>query len=156
MTDDVVSIAVNKAPAISYFLGKEIKAFLFIKKFKLKLFYSIICVGLILVFNISANVSIWPNVKGLNTTDKQNSIAFRGLRGSNCINEFMKLKPVLDAANYNRYSQSDVLKILGKPDTIVEGGTLLIYNLFPSSAGCKGVIRILDDKVVGCIIEKCD
>jgi hypothetical protein len=149
-------INVNKAPIIDYFLQKEIKVYQFIKKYKIKLPFSIACVCLILIFNISANVSIWHNIKGLTNDDKQTSIAFRGLRGSNCINEFIKLKPVLDAAKDNQYIESDVLNILGKPDMVAENGTVLIYNLFPSSAGCKGVITIASDKVVGCVVENCN
>ena len=111
---------------------------------------------LILLFNISANVSIWPNVKGLTPEDKQNSITFRSLRGSDCIIQFNALKPVLDAAERNDYTVADIKNILGKPDVISDNGNLLQYNLFPSNAGCVGLIECRNGKVIKCSMINCN
>ena len=73
--NEPISIESNVSPLESYFLTKELNAYTFIKKFKLRFVFSSICVCLVLLFNISANVSFWPNVKGLSLEDKQNSIA---------------------------------------------------------------------------------
>ncbi len=154
--NESVSIESNVSPLESYFLTKELNAYTFIKKFKLRFLFSTVCVWLVLVFNISANVSFWPNVKGLTLEDKQNSIAFRNLRGSNCINEFNALKSVLDNASKNDYTTSDITNILGSPDKVLNNGTTLQYNLFPSNTGCIGVVECNNNKVTKCSIKNCN
>ena len=154
--NEPVEMESNASPAVGYFLTKEINAFNFINKFKLRFFFSSFCVVLVLLFNISANVSIWPNIKGLSSENKQHSIAFRSLRGSNCISEFAALKPVLDAAATNDYAVDDIISILGKPDAIVNNGNTLQYNLFPSNAGCIGLVECSNGKIVKCSIVNCN
>ena len=116
---------------------------------------SAIFVSLMLLFNISANVSIWPNVKGLSIEDKSNSIVFRNMRGSNCINEFAAMKPVMDAAKTNGYIVADIIGIFGKPDIILNNGNTFKYSLFPSNNGCFGVIEFYNKRVVKYSIENC-
>lgn len=65
----------SSSSAKDYFSTREIVLYNFIKKFNLKLLSNITFIVLLLLFNISANVSIWPNVKGLSLHDKENSVA---------------------------------------------------------------------------------
>ncbi|MFY7965713.1 MAG: hypothetical protein ACOVO1_12515 [Chitinophagaceae bacterium] len=122
----------------------------------MKYLFSTICVSIVLLFTISANVSIWPNVKGLSLEDKQNSIAFRNFRGGSCINEFNSLKPALSAAKNNEYEMKDIIGILGEPNNIKENGTVLEYSLLPGKEGCKGIIKLNDNRVVDYFIENCN
>ncbi len=146
----------NASPMALYFIMREINTYQFIKKFKLRFFFSVLCIGFVLLFNISANVSIWPNIKGLTIEDKQNSIAFRNLRGSDCIKEFNALKPVLEAAGKNDYNAEDITSILGKPDAIFNNGNTLQYNLFPSNNGCVGKVEFNNGKVVSFSVTNCN
>lgn len=153
--DNNISNIPSASTAVGYFLNKEFVTHSYIKKTNTKVVFSTACVALILLFNISANVSIWPNIKGLTREDKQNSITFRNARGGNCINEFTVLKPVLEAAPKYKYISEDIINILGKPDAVLNNGTVYRYSLFPSSNGCVGIVAFSDGIVAKCSIENC-
>ena len=154
--NETVSKPENASPLALYFIMKEINSFSFIKKFKLRFLFSTLSIAFVLLFNISANVSIWPNIKGLTIEDKQNSIAFRSLRGSDCIKEFNALKPVLEAASKNDYNVEDIKSILGKPDAVLNNGNTLQYNLFPSNNGCVGKIECNNGKIINFSVTNCN
>jgi hypothetical protein len=146
---------IDSSIAMDYFPGKEQRLFQIFSKFRLKYVFTSMCVSTMLLFTISANVSIWPNVKGLSLEDKQNSIAFRNFRGGSCINEFNALKSALDAAKMYGYETKDVIGILGEPSSISSNGTVLEYSLLPGDTGCKGIVRLSDGKVVDYSVEGC-
>ncbi len=155
-TDNIDSFNVKSSTAVGYFVTKEHSLFKFFKKARLKFIFSSICIMSMLLFTISANVSIWPNVKGLSMDDKQNSIAFRNFKGSSCINEFTALKPALETAKINSYNSEDIIGIFGEPNLSNAEGTIFEYNLLPGTLGCKGVIIFRNDKVVSYSIEGCN
>ena len=156
LVGNVDSFNVKSSTATGYFISKELGLFNFFKKFYLKSIFSTICIVSVLLFNISANVSIWPNVKGLSMDDKQNSIAFRNFRGSSCINEFTALKPALETAKLNGYTSEDIIGLLGEPNFVNADGTVFEYNLLPGTVGCKGVINMQNDKVISYNIDGCN
>ena len=153
---NVDSFDVKSSTATGYFISKELSLFNFFRKFHLKFAFSTVCIASILLFNISANVSIWPNVKGLSMDDKKNSIAFRNFRGSSCINEFTALKPALETAKLNGYNGKDIIGIFGEPSLTNSTRTIFQYNLLPGTLGCKGIIVFENDKVVSYSIEGCN
>jgi hypothetical protein len=146
---------IKPSTAVGYFITKEHNLFNFFKKTHLKLFFSSLCVTSLLLFTISANVSIWPNVKGLTMDDKQNSIAFRNFRGSSCINEFVALKLALETAKLNGYNSKDIIGIFGEPNSKNTEGTIFEYSLLPGIVGCKGLIILENDIVIDYNIEGC-
>jgi hypothetical protein len=145
----------NMSSIEGYCVRREFNFFQLFSKLKLKYLLSTVCVSTILLFTISANVSVWPNVKGLSLEDKQNSIAFRNFRGSSCINEFNALKPAFEAAKTNGYEIRDVIGILGEPNKISENGTVLEYSLLPGSESCKGIVKLEDNIVVEYSVDNC-
>lgn len=157
LNGSIADLQHSSSSAKDYFSTREIVLYNFVKKFKLKALSSFLFIGLFLLFNISANISIWPNVKGLTLNDKENSVAFRSLRGGNCINEFTALKPVLDAASTNNYDKEDIKGILGRPDKISTDGKVFYYNLHPSVAGCTGVVEFTAAGIaVKCNVQNCN
>jgi hypothetical protein len=153
---NIDSFDIKSTTAVDYFITKEHNLFKFFKKTGLKLFFSSICISSMLLFTISANVSIWPNVKGLTMDDKQNSIAFRNFRGSSCINEFTALKPALETAKLNGYNSKDIIGIFGEPNSKNSEGTIFEYNLLPGTVGCKGLIILENDRVINYDIGGCN
>jgi len=147
---------INASEAVGYFIAKEYNLLKFFKKTGLKFIFTSLCVSLMLLFNISANVSIWPNVEGLSMDDKQNSIAFRNFRRGSCINEFTALKPALETAILNGYNTKDIIGIFGEPNSKNSEGTILEYNLLPGTVGCKGLIIVENDKVIKYSIGGCN
>ncbi len=145
----------DTSSAEGYIYAKEYNAYQFIKRLKLRNIFTIIFVFAIIILNVSGHVSHWPNVKGLNIENKQNSIAFRNLHGGSCINEFNKLVPVVTEIGANNFLKEDIIGIFGNPDKVLNDGTRFEYNLFPNGT-CKGLIEFSEGKVSSCKITDCN
>ncbi len=144
------------ATAKDYFISKEYHFFYWCSKLKLKYIYSFSVVMLLLLFNISANVSIWPNVKGLTIEDKQKSIEFRHFRGSNCINEFSSLLSALEIGKLNNYTTNDIIRLLGEPDIKDKATNTFEYYLYAGENTCKGIVKFnSNDTVIASYIDGC-
>lgn len=142
--------------AKDYFVSKEYNFFNWFSKLKLKYVYSFCVVMILLLFNISANVSIWPNVKGLTIEDKQKSIEFRHFRGSNCISEFSALLPALEVGKLNNYTTSDIIRLLGEPNIKDKETNTFEYYLYAGENTCKGIIKFdNNDTVIASYINGC-
>ncbi len=152
--NEFIESKIDSTTAQGYIYAKEYNAYQFIKRLKLRNIFSAIFVSMILILNVSGHVSHWPNVKGLNIESKQNSIAFRNLRGGNCINEFNALLPVVNEIGINNFLAEDIVGIFGKPDLTNNNDTRFVYNLFPNR-NCQGVIDFSQGKVVSCVITDC-
>ncbi len=146
---------IDTSSAKGYLYAKEYNAYQFIKRLNLRNIFTAGFVSTILMLNVSGHVSHWPNVKGLNIESKQNSIAFRNLRGGNCINEFNALKPVVTEVGMNNYLVEDIIGIFGNPDNISNDNTRFTYDLFPNG-NCKGVIDFNNGRVVSCSVKECE
>ena len=146
---------IDSSSAQGYIYAKEYNAYQTIKRLNLRTIFTLFFVSTILMLNVSGHVSHWPNVKGLNLDNKQNSIAFRNLRGGNCINEFNALIPVVQETGTNTYMPEDIIGIFGKPDQSINDNTRFVYNLFPNGT-CHGIIDFNNGKVVSCIVENCN
>ncbi|MBS4043273.1 MAG: hypothetical protein KGZ59_05605 [Chitinophagaceae bacterium] len=146
---------IDSSSAKGYIYAKEYNAYQFIKKLKLRTVFTLFFVSMILMLNVSGHVSHWPNVKGLNLDNKQHSIAFRNLRGGNCINEFNALVPVVKEIGINNYFSEDIIGIFGKPDVMSDDKSRFTYNLFPNSS-CKGVIDFYKGRVSNCMVTDCN
>jgi hypothetical protein len=149
--NEFVESRIDNSTAKGYIYAKEYNTYQFIKKLKLRSVFTVIFFSAILMLNVSGHVSHWPNVKGLNIENKQNSIAFRNLRGSNCINEFSALMPVVKEVGMNSYLAEDIIGIFGKPDNISNDETRFTYDLFPNGSS-KGIIEFSGGRVVDCKI----
>ncbi len=157
LTNETVSTNTNNNTATGYLFSKEIKVFQFVKKFNLKSIFIFLFVSMFLISNISAHKSIWTSsTASLSLEEKQNSIIFQNLRGSNCINEFVTLTPILNRAGEMNFNFTDITNLLGQPDEILENGDLLKYKLFPSKIGCSGNVRLSNGKVVAYSIQNCN
>ncbi len=146
-----VESKIDSTTAQGYIYAKEYNAYQFIKRLKLRNIFSACFISIVLILNVSGHVSHWPNVKGLNIDNKQNSIAFRNLRGGNCINEFTALMPVVKEIGINNYLTEDIIGIFGKPDNVTNNDTRFTYDLFPNGSS-KGVIEFSEGKVVNCMV----
>ncbi len=156
LSNEADSTKINDSTATGYLVSKEIKLYRFVNSHKLKSVFIFIFVFLLCLANISAHKSIWTsNTSSLSLEEKQNSVIFQNLRGSNCINEFATLSPILNRAHELNYNYSDIANLLGEPDEKLDNGDLIKYKLFPSKVGCTGNIRFSNGKVVSFSIENC-
>ena len=143
----------NIATAKGYFNARMYSIVNVIKKCKLNFLFSIFCVGLLLLFNISARQSFEYNFKNFTVKDKEQSINFKLLNGSNRIHEFVTLTQTFDQTISNEYEVKDIISILGEPNSKDEYNNTLTYYLFLGNNICKGILTFNNNKLVCSRIE---
>ena len=149
-----------------YVKVKLITKLIFMKKTFKKPIVFLPLLMLLIITSLSANKSMFPNVKGITPEIKQIALQFQNLRGSNRIAEFQKLYAKLfnqkaEAVNNKTFSSTkfnanDLEKMFGKADAELQNGEW-VYYLNTSKESCKAIIGV--DKTVQtiyCTITDCD
>ncbi len=79
--------------------------------------------------NISGSKSNWSGMD-LSLDEINSSIHFQLVRGSTCVGELQKLKPVLDRFITQKIDSSYLNNILGKPNNILSSANGLKYQYY--------------------------
>jgi len=111
---------------------------------------------IILFSNLSGSSSNWSGMS-LTPDEMENSVKFQLSRGGNCKGEFEKLTIILDRFISNGYPSSDLINILGNPNSEEKSinTTVHIYNLTPISSDCNVRFEIKDDKLTNYTFLSC-
>ncbi len=96
---------------------------------------------ILILASLSANKSLFPSSSKVSQETKMICIQFQNLRGSSRISEFKKIVAEVFSSNQSSLdiTLSDIEKLLGKPDNILENGTWEYY-LDYNQEGSKVII----------------
>jgi hypothetical protein len=118
----------------------------------------ILCSSISLILSsISANKSNWSGMD-LSQDEITNSINFQTARGGNCVGEFTKVQPILNAFINKKIDAAYLENILGKPNEVIKDKTSIEYryNLSDQPKGCTLRIISSNTEIISYQLESCN